>query len=120
MSQADFKHLNVPALLGRKAWAVSQTGDGGLVEDAGWTGRLSERLSQLVLFFRNHGLLNVEVGSDISELVLCFSDFTEVGKRFIKSGAPDKWLASFDRDPTKPCADVSYLERQLTRIRKQA
>jgi len=119
VSQADFKYLNVPALLDGKAWAAPQFGDGDLLEDAGWISRVSDRLSSLVFFFRDHGLLNVDVGSDISKLVLCFSDFSEDGKRFIKSGAPDKWLASFDRDPTKSCSDVSYLERQLKRIRKQ-
>ena len=76
-------------------------------------------MSSLVSFFRDNRLLNVEVDSDISNLVLHFNDFTEEGKQFVKSGAPDKWLASFDRDPTKPSADVSYLERQLKRLRRQ-
>jgi hypothetical protein len=107
----DFVYLNLPALLARKAWTVAETG--ALVEDQEWVQRFSERLFSLVQFFRCHNLLKVEAGENISNLVLRFSDFTEEGKRLIKSGATDKWLASFDRDPNKASNDVSYLVRRL-------
>lgn len=112
--QKDFKYLNVPALLSRKAWMT--LGD-SLVEDMEWSKRLSDRLFHLIMFFRDHDLLAREVPQDISELVLLFSDFTEDGQRLIKSGAPDKWLASFDRDPEKSCTDVSLMARKLNSLR---
>jgi len=118
MPQTDFKYLNIPALLERKAWIAAGSQDNALVEDSGWTKRLSERLSSLVFFFRSQGLLKNNVREDISDLVLCFSDFTDEGKQLIKSGAPDKWLASFDSNPTKSSSDVSYLSRKLEAIRR--
>jgi len=71
----------------------------------------------MVMFFRDHGLLAREVPKDISRLVLLFSDFTEDGQQLIKSGVPDKWLASFDRNPEKPSADVSLMVRKLKSLR---
>jgi hypothetical protein len=115
MREGDFKYLNVPALLARKAWATSA--DGELVEDLQWPKRLSERLFTLVRFFRENGLLESQPDPDISRLVLYFFDFTEQGRRFIRSGAPDKWLASFDKDPSKSSDDDSYLVRSLRRLK---
>lgn len=115
MTQQDFKYLNIPALLDGKAWAAVND---SLVEDDGWQRRLSDRLFHMVLFFREHGLLARKVPEDISTLVLFFSDFTEEGQRLIRSGAPDKWLASFDREPEKPSSDVSLMTRKLKALRK--
>lgn len=115
MSQPDFKYLNVPALLSRKTWVISEEAGGDLIEDPSWNRRLADRLIALVMFFQDHKLLKIEVDGDITNLVLNFSDFTEEGRRFVKSGAPDRWLASFDRDPTKSSSDVSYLVRKLKR-----
>jgi hypothetical protein len=119
MSHSDFTYLNIPALLGRKAWLAVGAEKEGLTEDLTWRERFAARLFNLVLFFRNNGLLKIDVPQDISNFVLRFSDFTEEGQRFIKSGAPDKWLASFDRDPTKSSEDVSYLTRRLASVRKK-
>ncbi len=70
----------------------------------------------MVMFFRNHGLLKREIPHDISALVLMFSDFTADGQQLIKSGAPDKWLASFDRNLKRPSTDVSIMARKLKAI----
>lgn len=115
MSEADFKYLNIPALLDRKAWVAAENSADGLIEDREWTKRLAERLFSLVLFFRNSGLLTETADNsvEISKIVLRFSDFTSEGKLFVRSGAPDKWLESFDRNPDKASTDVSYLIRRL-------
>lgn len=115
MMQKDFKYLNVPALLARKAWI--KVGD-SIIEDVAWSMRFSDRIFNMVRFFRDNNLLIGEVPEDISELSLWLSDFTEEGKLLIMSGAPDKWLASFDRNPEKSSADVSLMARKLKSLRK--
>jgi hypothetical protein len=115
MMQEDFKYLNIPALLDRKSWVTA--GD-SIVEDMTWSHVFSDRLFHMVMFFRDYDLLTREIPHDISALVLLFSDFTEDGQQLIKSGAPDKWLASFDRNPEKISTNVSMMARKLKAIRR--
>ena len=74
-------------------------------------------MRSLVDFFRQNDLLLVEVDTDISTVVLMFSDFTDEGKQLIKSRAVDQWLASFDRNPAKHPSDVTALTKKLQALR---
>ena len=111
MSDVDYVYLNVPALLQRKALITSSNGT--LVEDKNWSERLKERLVNLVKFFQDNNLLTSKLEGDVSRVIILYSHFNGVGQQFIKSGAPDKWLASFDRQTSKPASDVSYLVKRL-------
>lgn len=123
MSEKDFTYLNIPSLLDQKVWIKLPGEEGGPLLDTSWNERNARQLRSLVEFFRDNGLLKegvIKQGTDIMTLVLRFSDFTEEGQRFIMSGAPDRWSASFDRNPSKSDSDVSYLAGKLKALRANA
>lgn len=111
MTESDYIYLNVPALLRRKA--LTESSNGKLVEDEDWSNRFKDRLFYLVKFFQDSDLLASRIDDDISHAVIKFSHFNGKGRKFIESGAPDRWLASFDRNPSKPPSDVSYMTKRL-------
>ncbi len=115
MIQRDFKYLNVPGLLSRKSLVV--TDGAGFAEDTSWSTTMSELIFVLIQFFKDNCLLDKDIGDDVENLVLMYSDFNDEGRRFVMSGAPDKWLQSFDRNLAKSALDTSYLNKRLKSVR---
>jgi hypothetical protein len=113
----DIKVLNVPGLLGGRAWASNDAGE--LVPDSGWHERLLDRLRSLYEFHRQHRLVSgrlVTAPSPLETLVIWRSDLSPAGWELWRSGAVDRWLASFDRTPGKSPDDLKMLERALAKL----
>ena len=113
----DIKVLNVPGLLGGRTWAADGAGD--LVPDPGWHERVFGRLRSLYEFHRQHGLVSgrlLEAPQPLETLVIWRSDLSPAGWELWRSGAVDRWLASFDRTPGKSPDDLKMLERALAKL----
>ena len=118
-AQRDFTVYNMPQLREREVWRWDSSDPPKRERDETWYLSVRETMSNLFKFFEAHGLLLVPL-LDIDQVVLRFSDFTKVGQTFVKSGAPDRWLGSFDRPGSKKLkSDVSYLEKQLAKLLQQ-
>ena len=115
MDRQDFVFLNMPGLLERKAQTLDRA-TGEFRESPEWAARFQARLHALVGFLLENGLVRGDVTEDLASLVLRYSDLTERGRKFVMTGATDRWLASFDRKPDKPATDVAYLVKQLAKI----
>lgn len=50
---------------------------------------------------------------DHENVVIWFDDLNERGKMFARSGAPERWLDSFDRSPYKLLSNVFLLKKAL-------
>jgi hypothetical protein len=120
-STKDFVVYDMPKMLGRKVTRPSEIEPTKWVTDESWYESVRDKSYHLFMFFQNNGLLLRPVVSnprDVDRVVLRLDDFTDEGKGFIMSQAPDKWLASFDRPGSrKQNSDVRYLEQKLKQLR---
>jgi hypothetical protein len=114
----DFVVYNMPGMLSREVRKPDPFDPTKWVRDEAWYESIREKMATLFTFYRSHGLLrHADSLPAVDKVVLNFSDFSELGQRFIRSGAADRWLASFDRPGSRRGAtDDSYLERQLTKL----
>lgn len=56
----------------------------------------------------------------LDQVVIRYSDYTELGQEFVLSGAIDKWLASCDRKQTLAAyADRAPLEKRILKFLKE-
>ena len=116
--QKDFVVYNLPGMLSRKVTQRDPVDQERWIVDDGWYKSVIERMTVLFSFYIKHGLIREPQSlGTTATVVLRFSDFSSRGQRFIKFGASDRWLASFDRPGSKKDPhDVRYLEKQLKRI----
>src|SRR5690348_203288 len=110
MKETDFIDLNVPGLLARYSNPAPD-----------WKQIVLAFSSTQIEFFRQNGLLKRDaavLSVPINEAVIHFSDYTEEGQRFLRSGAVDKWLAACDKNGTIAAyRDSSGLDRRLKEFR---
>jgi len=121
VTQTDFKAYDMPAMLKVEVVIIDPNDPGRETRDDGWYQHLRETSYYLFKFFQDNGLLRrrvIETFLDVDNVVLKFSDFTPEGQRFHKSRAPDRWENSFNRSK-KLLSNVTYLEKQLKKMREQ-
>jgi hypothetical protein len=121
MPADDYVIYNMPAMLGRSVTCPDPNDPNKWIRDEGWYDSVRMTFFALFRFFQDQKLLRsavVEELSDTDAVVLRLSDLTPEGRTFVQSGADDRWLASFDRPGSKKQRDdVSYLEKQLQKMR---
>ena len=105
--------VNMPLLLSVKV--LSQQEDGSMVADTEWHKRVLARYSSLFQFLADEHLFveSSELIKNVELAVVRLSDLTDAGQALFKSGAVGKWLASFDRNPSKALDDVRLLHKAL-------
>jgi hypothetical protein len=122
MAADDYNMYNMPALLSTSVTCPDPKDPNKWIRDESWYVSIRQMYFALFKFFQDHGLSNalaVRELADTDKVVLKFSDFTPEGQAFVKSGADDRWLASFDRPGSKKSwDDVRYLEKQLAKLRE--
>jgi len=114
----DFIVYDIPAMLSRDAVLRDPANPSKWVRDDTWYVSVQQHMAALFAFFQAHGLL-VEPKRlpSVEQVVLKFSDFSEIGQRFVMTGAAERWLASFDRPGSKKLpSNVTYLEKQLAKL----
>jgi hypothetical protein len=116
----DYVALNVPGLLSRTVKVQDPVDSSKWLPDPTWHEHTKELMAALLFFYRKNKLLKESQNLPPTEqVVLKFSDFTELGQAFLQSGAEDRWLRSFDRPGNRKArSDVRYLEKQLQLIRE--
>jgi hypothetical protein len=116
----DFVVYNMPGILSRRATKLDPLNPSKWIPDEDWEGSVRIEFSALFDFYVRQGLLTRPAPlPEVAKVVLRMSDFSDLGQRFIKTEAPDKWLAASDRpgskkDPT----DVAYLEERLANLKR--
>jgi hypothetical protein len=118
----NFSVYNMPGMLDRIVTKPDPSNPANRIRDYEWHETLRRRMAALFLFFEKNGLLiPTVVLPDVSEVVLRFDDFSELGKKFIMSQAPDKWLGTFDRPGSKKKdSDVGYLQKRLEKLKLES
>jgi hypothetical protein len=118
-SNTDYTVIDMRTHLSRSALVQDPYDSSRWIKDDEWYERQKTIYSALYRFFREHGLLkDVLQETAIEDLIVKYSDFTDEGKRFLKSGGMDNWLASFDRRSSDtPVEDTSLLARHLRKLR---
>lgn len=118
MSGADYKVMDMPTHLGRRALKQDPFDPDKWIRDGEWYQMTKEINRSLYKFFQDNHLIERGLWDNpIEEVVLKLSDFNQLGKNLIRSGAVDKWLGSFDRPGSKKAfSDVRYLEKALLNI----
>ena len=116
----DFSVIDVPSDLCRSVKRKDVHGQ--WVRDDAWYRDILKIYGALLRFFSENGLIRdtALMGASappLEELVLRYSDLTDLGQKLVKTGRIDRWLASFDQPGSKkPLGDVEYLERELRKI----
>ena len=85
----DFIALNVPGLLSRYENPTDT-----------WQATVLAFTKTQLDLFKAYGLIKDSaqaLSAPLDKVVIRFSDYTEKGQAFVKTGAVDKWLASCDR-----------------------
>jgi hypothetical protein len=120
MIQHDYSVFNMPALLNRSVKKQDPLDDSKWIVDESWYREVREMHFALFEFLQENYLVTrnlVETRDDVPQVVVKFSELTDAGKRFIKSGAHDRWLASFDRPGSKrEFGNVTYLRDALHKL----
>lgn len=113
----NFVYLNVPLALTRKFEVMDAT-SGRVTADVESMNRHMRVLHTQVKFFVENGLLRSSNlrSADWRSVCLEFEDFTDLGQRFVKSGAIEKWLRALDRSRTTSPDDTSTLDRELAKL----
>jgi hypothetical protein len=119
MTVTDYSVINMPSMMSRNVLVQDPNNPDNWVRDEAWYEATRATYAALLDFFKSNNLLKVDVETPrIDDVVLKLSDLNEEGQQLVKSGADDRWLASFDRPgSTKSPSDVSALEKALQRLR---
>lgn len=113
----DYKAMDMPTHLSRSVLRQDPNDYTKWVKDEEWYKRTKIVHKTLLNFYIEHGLLERYVECPLENVVLMFSDFTNDGRKLLKSGAVDRWLSSFDRPGSrKNLDDTSILDRSLRSI----
>lgn len=115
----NFVVYNMPGILACIVTKPDPSNPANRIRDYEWHETTRRQMAALFHFFEDNGLLlSSVVLPDVAEVVLRFDDFSELGKKFIMSQAPDRWLGSFDRPGSKKRDDdVTYLQKQLAKLK---
>ena len=116
-SQTDSTIINMPVMLGRRVLVQSSSGE--MVLDRTWHESVKRYYAGLYQFLREEGLLVPrvgDIGKPLEELVLKMSDLSLKGQDLWRSGAVNRWLASFDLLPHKSASDFRILKSALQRM----
>lgn len=123
MSAQDFNVYNMPEMLGRVVQKQDSNHPEKLIRDESWYRVTRETFFYLFKFLQDKELARrklVTAMEDVDSVVLRFSDLTVEGQAFVKSRADERWFSSLDRSGSKKKPfDVSYLEKQLEKLRSQ-
>src|ERR1700739_4844237 len=93
----NFVVYHMPGMLDRVVTKPDPNNPAGRIRDDEWYESTRQQMSALFDFFKENDLLLPEVMlPNVEEIVLRINDFSDLGRKFIMSQAPDKWLASFD------------------------
>ncbi len=121
MAEADYKLYNMPALLGRSVKKQDPENPNRWIRDDDWYLDVQQMYFTLFCFLQANGLVSRELVkslSDTSEVVVKASEMTDLGRRFIESGADERWLKSFDRPgPKRDFSNTGYLSKALAKLR---
>src|SRR5215469_1890248 len=117
-SSKDFIVYNMPGMLAAEVTRPDPHHPTKKIRDESWYESVQQKMAALFAFYESHGLLrHADPLPTVDKVVLKFSDFTQLGQRFLMSAASDRWLASFDRPGSKrKPTDVGYLEKQLNKL----
>ena len=111
MTRPDYISLNVPGLLQRYANPTEQWRQKILA----LTGTQLEMLKKYALIQSSASALRVP----LDQVVIRFSDYTELGQEFVLTGAIDKWMAACDRKNTLAAyEDTAALEKRIVSFLK--
>jgi hypothetical protein len=121
MTVVDYAVVDMPTTLARAVLRQDKADPSKWVRDDEWYENIRVTYGSLLKFFADHQLLMKPITQSLDMAVVRLSDLNDLGVALIRSGADDKWLASFDRaGSTKALDDVSYLEKALNRIQRGA
>ena len=117
----DFIVYDMPGMLGGRVVKRDPSDPSKWVRDESWYESVRQQMSTLFAFHVRNGLLrNPAPLPDVEKVVLRMSDFSELGQRFVRTCAADKWLASFDRPGSKKDrTNTAYLEKQLAALKQK-
>lgn len=115
MNLVDYKLIDAPSMLTRVVKCQDQHNPRNWKIDKKWYNDIRSIYRSYFKFLNDNMLLERKVECrSIDDLVIMYSDLNEIGKRFIATGAPERWLESFDRPGSKKAfSDVGYLNRAL-------
>lgn len=118
----DYKVIDMPSRMARTVKKQDPRDSQTWVRDEGWYEQTRAIYSSLLSFFEQNGLLKKSIpGTSIDEVVVMFSDLNDDGQALVRSGADDKWLASFDRPgAAKSPPNTKSLEKALSKIKEMA
>lgn len=120
MAEADYNLYNVPALLARSVKKQDPTDPDQWVRDDDWYREVQEKYYSLFCFLQSNNLVSRELVKsprDTAVVVVKASELTERGRRFIKSGADERWLKSFDRPGSnRDFSNTEYLRKSLAKL----
>lgn len=120
MVGADYNLYNVPALLARSVKKQDPNDPDRWVRDDDWYSEVLDKYYSLFCFLQSNGLVLRELvksPGDTAAVVVKASELTERGQRFIKTGADERWLKSFDRPGSKrDFSNTEYLTKALTKL----
>ena len=116
----DYKVIDMPSMMARVVTTRSSFNNDEWAADINWYRQIKEIYRNLLQFLKENDLLRINLSDNpIEDVVIRFSDLTKEGQAFVRSGADEKWLASFDRHGSKkPPTDVSSLRRALSKIKE--
>lgn len=116
----NFIVYHMPGMLGTVVTMPDPIDSAKRIRDEAWYEDTRQKMSVLFNFFKEKDLLRKDfVLPAIDEVVLRIDDFSELGRKFVMSQAPDNWLASFDRPGSKKAiTDVTYLAKKLEKLMK--
>jgi hypothetical protein len=111
VTRPDYISLNVPGLLQRYANPTEQWRQ----KIIALTGTQLEMLKKYALIQSGASALRVP----LDQVVIRFSDYTELGQEFVLTGAIDKWMAACDRKNTLAAyEDTAALEKRIVSFLK--
>ena len=120
MSGADYNLYNVPALLARSVKKQDPSNPDQWIRDESWYREVQDTYYSLFCFLQSNGLVSrelVKAPSDTAAVVVKASELSERGSRFVKSGADERWLKSFDRAGSgKDFSNTAYLSKALAKL----
>ena len=120
MAQSDYSVYNLPALLGRSVKKQDPKNPDRWIRDDDWYREIQQMHFSLFCFLQANGLVSrelVKTLDDTSAVVLKQSELTDLGRRFIKSGADERWLKSFDRPGSKKdFSSTEYMRKALAKL----
>lgn len=118
----DYKVIDMPSMMARTVTKQDPHDSQSWLRDDSWYEQIRAIYSSLLSFFERNGLLKKSIPrTSIDEVVVMFSDLNDDGQALVRSGADDKWLASFDRPgAAKSPSNTKSLEKALSKIKAVA